>query len=236
MKLIELCSLDLMWSLHIGGMPRFAVSDEDTWRSVFDKPMPQFGMMSSTFACEHLVEPRLHTVFIDVHQLADILNNALDSDTPVRGADFTSWLDHIQRRLLSLRYTDDRSSESFRLGLLAAMTLLHQFPGRRMVLTDLTHRFRRACIWMVGRRIHSTLKLWLLMIGAMTAFEADESWLLIAWHQLAPVELSWEEVRAKLEGVLWIRCVHDEPGRRAFMAFRNVAVKQEIKAHRGSTK
>jgi hypothetical protein len=220
--LIVIHSLDLEWSLHVGDTPRFAVSELTHWRPIFEGASEHSRDLASGLLCsdsgESLIHHQLRIVMSDMRHLAGLLNSALEHDQPLAGSDFAKWLDVIQHRLLRLSYDDSGLTELIRLGMLACLTLLHRFPGRRMSLTYLTERLRHALTSTDQSALDPSLKLWLLMMGAMAVLDLDDRWLRTTWDELRFGSLTWEQVRAKLGAFLWIDCVHDDPGRRAFMA------------------
>ena len=86
----------------------------------------------------------------------------------------------------------------------------------------LVSRLREACraIEASNPRI-SAILFWLLTMGTMAVFDpSDEKWTRQKWTDVArtlPNALtSWEGAHPWLQGVLWIPCVHDEPGKKAY--------------------
>lgn len=167
------------------------------------------------------VDQRLIVAFEDLRCLALITNEKVQEQTPWEGQPFQSALNAIQSRLLQLpSRPEDTTAESLRLGMLAFLTTPFLLPSRQGLYTysaiQFRELFRRVDQGQAAERSF-TLRLWALMIGAISVLNADEDWVVKAWQMVVGERaIAWEEAKEQLRSVIWIDCIHDEPGEGAF--------------------
>lgn len=181
-----------------------------------------------------MLDQRVTSVYGDLQGLVAQINAYWARSQRLGYSEFRPTYGSILRRLVALRDSiDDAVSECFRLGLLAFLTTVafcipNTAPSRASEASQfpyLTSSYRRAC-----RNIMSTnppsdvLAFWLLTVGAMTVFTLeDDDWLADKFKEVARtlsgVPLSWEDARACLEHILWIKNIHDEMGRKVYAKF-----------------
>ena len=213
-------SLDLSFSLNTGEQPRF-FTDPVSWTPTFDglpfvQPASGRSPSSGLRFLDDLEDHRLVVIFRDLQYFVMLLNTALVSKRRMRDTEFQNFICAIQYRLLQLQGTlDDIIGECFRLGMLAFLTTTFQIPGKKVRYPYLTSRFRECCTAMEADTPQlQELKLWLLMVGSISVFSADEQWLRERW----PPGWVWSKARQRLQEILWINAIHHEPGRHAFEA------------------
>ncbi|KAK4952428.1 hypothetical protein LTR10_009234 [Elasticomyces elasticus] len=215
----KLICLDLSWSLYSGSRPHF--SDESTsWQSVIVGPLWTDHQSVEALTVTDLVGVRMATIYHDLQCMVGIINDGVARGDPVRGDLFQHWLASVQNRLLLLECVSDNSmSESLRLGLLAFLSTTIQIPGGCMTYPSFASTYGRA--WRAVQAPapeHRLLQSWLLIVGAMSVLDVSEPWVKSRWAESSLAGLEWEEVRHRLETVMWISCIHDGLGRRAFAA------------------
>lgn len=107
------------------------------------------------------------------------------------------------------------------------MTTTFQIPGRKVPYVDLKRRLRNAVERARAEQGGSEVEVWVLVVGAISVLDTgeDEAWMVKKWAEMAEYDVEWEKVRAGLQRVLWIDCIHDRLGREAFdkMTSRGVA-------------
>ncbi|KAK5700215.1 hypothetical protein LTR17_023124 [Elasticomyces elasticus] len=211
--------LDLSWSMYSGSRPHF--SDESTsWQSVIIGPLWTDHQSVEALTVTDLVGVRMATIYHDLQRIVGIINDGVDGGDPIKGDLFQHWLASVQNRLLLLECDPDNPmSESLRLGLLAFLSTTIQVPGGCMTYPSFASTYGRA--WRAVEAPtpeHQLLLLWLLIVGAMSVLDVSEPWVKLGWTESALAGLAWEEVRYRLEKVLWVNCIHDGLGRRAFAA------------------
>jgi hypothetical protein len=166
-----------------------------------------------------LVDRRLVVIFRDLQYFAGLMNAATGSNRRLRDTEFQNFTCSIQYRLLQLQSTlDDILGECLRLAMLAFLTTTFQIPGTKVRYQYLASRFRECC-----RAVEAAtpqlqdLMLWLLMVGTISVYGVDEPWLRERWQADVP-GLVWPEARRRLQEIMWIDAIHDEPERYAFEA------------------
>ena len=203
----------------MGCRPHFS-NEPTAWQSAFGGPQQAFQTGTAVIAIDNLVDPKLATVFSDLRRLAELINTHTGDDVQLNGAMFQSVLVSIQRRLLWLRYESEEGwSECLRLGMLALLTTTFQLPGRKIAYDNLATQYRTACRGVkTSTPTTQTLLLWVLMIGAVSVFDPEEQWLRAKWKKAAASEGSWVELKQRLQSVIWLNGIHDEPGRCACLS------------------
>ncbi|CAJ2506483.1 Uu.00g006130.m01.CDS01 [Anthostomella pinea] len=223
----KIACLDVAQSASSEGKPRF---NDDTqkalqplFRGIYPAPICYNTRMLSV---EGLVDHRMSVMFTDLQHLVTMINQHSDRNTRVNGEMFQSAMDYIQSRLLQMDSTHSADdglrplSECLRLGMLAFMiTMTFQLPGRRYPYPQLADKLRSAyrAAGAISTGDGRNVLAWVLLIGALSVFDADEEWLCCQWRSGGPSQpLSWDHMREQLVEVMWIGRIHDEPGRKAF--------------------
>lgn len=176
-----------------------------------------------------LLDSRVTSIYGDLQSLLTQMNVCWTRKETLDYSVFQSIYDINLRRLVALQDSlADTASECFRLGLLAFLTtLMFRVPnttskraGEAVQFAYLTSSYRRACRTGASMLPRSNvLAFWVLFIGAMTVFtDEDQEWLVdkiaTVTRTLSSTPMIWEDARAHLEGVLWIRGIHDEMGQK----------------------
>jgi len=132
---------------------------------------------------------------------------------------FQNVLVSVQRRLLWLRYDPGQGlSECLRLGMLALLTTTFELPGRRIPYASLSAQYRASCLAIMVTPATRMLSTWLLLVGAMSVLDPGELWLRTMWSKTATPQERWEEQRQQLRSIIWVNAVHEDQGRRVYMA------------------
>ncbi|KAH8678172.1 hypothetical protein BX600DRAFT_146448 [Xylariales sp. PMI_506] len=215
--LIKLGRIDLAYSMKTGEDSVFPPPDI-TWT-------PIIGTLGLLHAAWEYYDPvvygikdlRLASVFKDLQYYTRILNEARVPGLRRSDVEYQAVISSVQHRLLQLQGTlNDIHSECVRLALLALLTTTFQLHGRRMRYPYLADRFRECyCALEASTPELRGMMLWLLVVGTMSVYSSDEPWL--RERRVADVpELSWDEARRRLKGIIWIDAIHDVPGRQAY--------------------
>ncbi|KAH8892859.1 hypothetical protein GQ53DRAFT_840661 [Thozetella sp. PMI_491] len=174
-----------------------------------------------------VVDPKLGSVLADAQEAVGRINKHWTQYKLLQSSAFQPFHESIQTRLIALKDSlQDTVSECVRLGLLAFLAItMFRVPDNRakgQLYPYLTNSLRNAC----GALEPSTPQLrvitfWVLTIAAMSILEPEaEEWLVRKWNDVARsllgASLSWAGASSQLEEVLWIRRVHDEPGRQTY--------------------
>lgn len=180
------------------------------------------------FPIDELVDVRLAGIFYELQHLANTINHHFKRGILFPGEDFRASLSSIQSRLLRLRYPIDDNevlSEGLRLGILAFLShLTLQLPvQRRLPHPSLCEQIRRAYCRVltedrlrVGRDMEDLL-FWLLIVGTMSVLDQEEEWLRTIWsNAMVNRPCDWKQARQRLGRVIWVSCIHDEPGEKIF--------------------
>jgi hypothetical protein len=164
-----------------------------------------------------LVDGRLVVIFRDLRYFAGLMNAATGSNRRLRDTEFQNFICSIQYRLLQLQSTlDGTLGECLRLAMLAFLTTTFQIPGTKVQYPYLASRFRECyCVVEAATSQLQNLVLWLLTVAAISVYGVDEPWLRERWQVDVP-SLVWPEARRRLQEIMWIDAIHDEPGRYAF--------------------
>lgn len=136
----------------------------------------------------------------------------------------------IQSRLLALQdVLECGVAECMRLGMLGILTTTFRLPTRKMphayLASQLRTNLQATEAHTPGLRIMLT---WVLMMSVIAVFETSEPWISSLWLNLVG-EQHWDTLRAVLQRLIWIRCIHDEPGREAFAQLERVRQRNEVK-------
>lgn len=213
---VKILHLDLWRALMTDGKPGWYRSPV-SWRPLYQAP-PRKSRTGINSLVEELDVPRLTGVFYDLQALSNSINDASEGGAHLDGAAYDSSVRSIQDRLLHLE--NDISSplaHAVRLGMLAFMTTMMRIPGGKIPLTYMYGKLRSTCLGLdVSTPERRCIGFWLLMVGGVSVFEADEPWLRARWEDVAEADLGWDEARSKLREVMWISTLHDDLGRRVF--------------------
>jgi hypothetical protein len=160
-------------------------------------------------------------VFNDTRHLVHLINVHFSKNTKFHGETFHVSISSVQSRLLLLKDLLTGASavdEAMCLAMLAFMTTTFQIPGRKVPYVDLKRRLRNAVERARAEQGGSEVEVWVLVVGAISVLDTgeDEAWMVKKWAEVAEYDVEWEKVRAGLQRVLWIDCIHDRLGREAF--------------------
>ncbi|KAF2707303.1 hypothetical protein K504DRAFT_492809 [Pleomassaria siparia CBS 279.74] len=214
----KLDRLDLSWCLGFGGMPRFA-DQNMSWDPMFSRQAISSNQVIDVQNVDsYFVDSRLREVFQDAQQLVRLINEHFSKNTKFHGETFQNTISSVQTRLLILKDMLSSSlDECICLATLAFMTTTFQIPDRKVPYRDLRKRLRK-----LHRPIPRAtaglqdLQLWVLFLSAISVLDDDEVWLVERWGIVANGGMEWDNVRRRLQSVLWIDCIHDKLGREAY--------------------
>lgn len=164
------------------------------------------------------MEPSLVVVFQDLQRLVALINDHSTRLVRMKGSVFQLSVSSIQSRLLQLRDVPNSVvADCFCLGMLAFLTTMFRAPGLEITYGYLGNQLRDCCQKIeISTPELQTVMFWLLMISRIAVFKADPAWLRVRWQKVAAPGLSWATARRRLQSVVWINFIHDEPGRKAF--------------------
>jgi hypothetical protein len=142
------------------------------------------------------------------------------TDNRLNARVFNDSLNSIQSRLFALEDEPlDMMEECLRLSLLALLSTTLQLPSRKTSASHFKLRFQRLCLqlWRSSSTTEHII-FWILMVGLVSVFEEDELWLINIWQNLPSSILPWDGAKLELQNFIWVGCLHDELGRKAFTA------------------
>lgn len=215
----KLESIDLLCCLAFGSDPCFFLPPV-SWDPLFGTPAASLDNFSSSAYFNKTFDTRLVATFQDLQQLAAAVNKNYNRHEMVSALTFQPVFSSIQARLLALRsLLDDPLSQCLCLGTLASLTITYRLPGRKLAYPYLAREMRRYChsINVVTSELRD-LVLWLVIVCGISIFEVDEQWMHETLVQVAEPELTWDDVRQRLQKVFWIGCIQDELGKQTFKA------------------
>ena len=169
----------------------------------------------------------------DLQRLSWSLNAHNCNNQKLRYEEFEESSCSIQYRLLMLQGTlTDILDECIRLGSLAFLISTFQLPRGEDKYHYLSNRFRECCCALdpSGQKTKDW-SLWLLLIGAISLYGVDASWLRKRWRNSVPANMTWSEARRRLKGMVWIDSIHDELGEYAFRVLNRGDVPDSEKDH-----
>lgn len=168
------------------------------------------------------VETHLCSIWTDLQEFTKSACLAFQTGHKMDGALFQEMLISVQYRLLLLEVSADSIDEAIHVGTLAFSTnIFLQTRGLAIRFETLFAKLR-ACIIELSSLEESSeteFKLWLLFVARMfIGREVEYSWLELEMRKcLEALNLtSWNTVRERLQGYLWIGILHDTGGKRAF--------------------
>jgi hypothetical protein len=198
--------LDLSRSLCTGESPLFYIGPV-SWEPFFRGTHPIHLDFQETegLALDGIVSPKLAIIYRDLRALTDLINTKNVTASPVSIELFQSVIHSVQSRLWALQdgFQDD-VQECLRLGMLGMLTTTFRLPGRQVPYTHLANQMRQHL-----RRVHAYTQLskeiifWALIMSIIAMFEVED-WMRDVWRRVAKKETSWEDAKARLEGVLWM--------------------------------
>ncbi len=185
---------------------------------MFATPFPCLYSPVHLLSIEAKVEPSLVVVFQDLQRLVALINDHSTRLVRMKGSVFQLSVSSIQSRLLQLRDVPNSVvADCFCLGMLAFLTTMFRAPGLEITYGYLGNQLRDCCQKIeISTPELQTVMFWLLMISRIAVFKADPAWLRVRWQKVAAPGLSWATARRRLQSVVWINFIHDEPGRKAF--------------------
>lgn len=220
--------VDLTASLCTGRAPSFSTKPE-SWDPILEElPRDAVEVHDSAFLelqAQNLIEDeRLMAVVKDFRSLTCSINEASRSKQPLDGDVFQNSVSSIQARLLHLQDSlGNTLGEGLRLGMLALLTTMFRVPSQKVPFKNFERRLRNVChaiepsTWVMREVL-----LWFLMVGSMTVLDVEESWVREKWRVVADSSFSWDDIRRRLRGTMWIDCINEDLGRRTFLQLIDV--------------
>ena len=224
-------SFDLTTHMSTGNAPNTVFGHDNADTPNIDTHMIEgtAAGLSSLEPFIRLVDVRLRPIYLDLMQTVSKINEGVTRDRPLHYSAFEPTLSSIIHRLQRLKeQLDGPRSESFRLGLLAFLAVaFFEAPNTARAKSTkqfayLTSSLRISCRAVESLESSSTLlEFWVLTVGAASVFgPEDDCWLVERWNWIAKTLpgalLSWRDARQHLEGVLWIRSIHDDLGKTVY--------------------
>ena len=207
-----------------GSTPKF-VDQGLHWCSDFrgvlleESPIQPEPMPAMATRLSFQLSPQLQSIYADMHAFASIANRLFHGKGKLRPELYQDIMVSVQYRLLLLKYDMDSDvvQECLRLGLVAFQTSIFITNlGVRVKYEALAERMRSAIhAFRPTNEAETSLKLWVLFIGAMVVFEPGEPWLTGSMKDLASL-LSWAEIEERLKSIMWIDVMHSYHGKRVY--------------------
>ncbi|KAF2812776.1 uncharacterized protein BDZ99DRAFT_507057 [Mytilinidion resinicola] len=146
-----------------------------------------------------------------------VINFAVNTDQRISTETFLETMASVMYRLLNMRFNFGSSDYAVRLGLLAfSSKVLLQWNHLGLSYSHLASAFR-SCL--ADLTCSPQLMVWLLMVGAVSVFDAnDDMWLkpsLLHSLRLCEIE-SWTQMQDLLKSFMWIELVYDKLGKAMF--------------------
>ena len=212
-RLTFVCRLDLSWCLGFGSPPRFADPRFVSWDPLF----PNISGPDFFELC--LTDTRLVVVFHDVRCIVGLINEHSSQNTKFHGAAFQHYINSVQTRLLLLKDLFHGVDECVCLAMLAFMTTTFHLPGKKMPYHALRRRLQGSFQALAQARMPELqdLLLWVLIVCSISVLDDEVSWLATRWVDVSGRNFKWEEMRWRLQNIMWIDFMHDNLGREAFL-------------------
>lgn len=173
---------------------------------------------------------RLAIVFRDFQVLVAGINHNVREHS-VQGAEcFQSVLSSLQSRLMHLEHALYEPTEQLvRLSLLAFLATTFKIPGRRIPYSWLAQRIEAMYAEAYGDQaaINPILRQWIVVVAAISISKPDDEWMQGARHDCT-FETDWQALKCELKSVMWIECIHDEPGERLYRQLSKHQVREVI--------
>ena len=149
-----------------------------------------------------------------------VINFAVDSAQRISTETFLDTMASVVYRLLDMCFDAGSNDEAIRLGLLAfSCSVFLQWKHLGLSYPHLSCAFRGCLLRLTTSQISPRLLLCLLMVGAVSIFDAtDDGWLkplLLVNIGLCEID-SWSKMQDLLKEFIWIGRVHDKPGKSMF--------------------
>lgn len=155
-----------------------------------------------------------------------VINFAVESRQRISTETFLDSMASVVYRLLDMRFEAGSSDEAIRHGLLAYSSSVF-LPWKQLGIfyPHFTSAFRGCLGTLTSSHISSQLWIWLLMIGAVSVFDAtDDQWLkplLLLNLRLCEID-SWSKMQDLLKSFMWIGLLHDKPGKAVFELYNRL--------------
>lgn len=191
-------------------------------------PAPRYQYWYSSFKFLEHTDKELVQAWETLSTFCSVINYAVQTGQCISTEIFLDTMVSVMYRLLNMRSLLPGSrDETFRLGLLAfSSSVFLQWKHLGVAYAHLTSSLR---VFLVAacRQTPSSpsvyippqLRLWLLMVGAVSVFEyTSNDWLkplMIADFRLCEID-SWCKLRDLLKSFMWIDLVHDKGGKSIF--------------------
>jgi hypothetical protein len=215
--------LDLAYSLSSGKKPFFQDAAQQ-WLPI----LPTTPNQSEGYHPPTQWDPRLRSTFLDFQALAATINRYMQSHTRYNAKCFQDVLSTLQSRLMHLKGAlEDPTQELVRLSLLAFLATTFKTPGQKIpygwIAKQLSDIYAGANI--SSPTLTYTLRLWVLLIAAISVTDVEQLWLQLAWQELL-LARGWERIKSELMNIMWIECIHDGPGAAAYQRLAEYSYKQ----------
>lgn len=160
------------------------------------------------------VDARLLQIWSVLSEFVSVIRHARQSGQLISTETFLQLVASVMYRLVRLRFEVGSFDESIRMGMLCFMcsSCIH-WRSLGLSYTYLRASFRETLSRPRSPKTPPRLLVWLLVIGAISAFEAiDDMWLkpLLLTNMGASKIDSWGDMQGLLDSFLWIDFVHDK--------------------------
>ncbi|KAF4632202.1 hypothetical protein G7Y89_g5924 [Cudoniella acicularis] len=227
--LVEMLRCDIGMALYSGSKPVFFNGTSSREPSLPYPDLTPLLNLRKPAATNSQYNPAIFSDKIDeevarawriVSQFCSVINFAVDTGQRISTETFLDTMASVAYRLLNMRFDAGSSDEAIRLGLLAfSCSVFLQWRHLGMSYPHFTSVFRGCLARLASPPISPQLLVWLLMIGAISVFDAtDEGWLKpVLLVNMALCEIgSWSKMQELLKSFIWIGLVHDKPGKVVF--------------------
>ncbi|KAI9151408.1 hypothetical protein HJFPF1_08610 [Paramyrothecium foliicola] len=209
-------AIDLAWAMRFGGDPYLL--DTPLFNDhVLPHSPATLQKLRNQFPFLSIADPELVLVFEDLHHLTAQINKNAGLGKKFRSEVFVPARSSVQGRLLRLeRRLTDPLDNVLCLSMMTFMLSLFCFPASQSAPSYLAGRLHDAIGNVEVLRDTPEFGTWLLLMAAVSIVDPKEPWLQAAWSNTVDPKASWEEVRKQLIDVVWIKSIHDEPGKFVF--------------------
>ncbi|KAI1322485.1 hypothetical protein F5Y16DRAFT_40202 [Xylariaceae sp. FL0255] len=216
-------------------------TSKHVWEQISDQgvlnPKPELACDTSIGGVNALIDPRVLSLLSTLKRVTTQVNSYMPSSHYLDSSWLQTIYDSIFYDLLYLRDSlQDTASEALCFGIQAFLiTTALRPPGISKLenesdislYPDLTRKLRNSCgAFEAGTAEQCRLLFWLLTMEAMLIFNPEkDDWLKLRWTEIAGNLLGeshcWEDAKAQLERVLWIRQAHDDLGLEVYTKLRS---------------
>jgi hypothetical protein len=184
---------------------------EDTF---LDFPFGDSEMLALFATC-----PSLLGCYQSLQALAHNLNHPNSSGIYLSWAGFQTKVSTTQTQLIRLgSQQTPEVGEALRLGLLAFISTFSCSPGQKPHLPNFIARLETSYLILQHQReTYRGLIIWLLLMGCLSTVEVSNSTSRGVWADVVGCDVSWQNARLIMRGLPWIKNIHDELGKQAFM-------------------